>query len=148
MKYALCYLLLSYPIPVYEWMRPLRPTLLKVARDYQAIGPKEEYSGLFRYEVRNLRWRLKEVRGCPAIEEAILLPDLDDCKDVERFWVRRIKHMEEELKLHGTYRYVDFADAIEHAKEEREVWRYRQMAVDPTNSYLDRRLALKWLRDE
>lgn len=151
MRYLFCYFLLtsSYEFPVYEQMKFLRPSLHKVCVAFQVLGPNEDPNYVyFRNEVKELRWRYKELKNAPVIETALMLPSKDECDYVVGFWDTRIKYLETAAKLHGTYRYVDFVDAIDFSKEEMYRWQQRAKATDVSRSYLGRRLALQWLRDE
>jgi hypothetical protein len=153
MSYFLSILILLLPIrlPMPACASAIAPQFYQVCQLLQLYGPGEEnqrYFSNFQEAVDIARCNRIALRNAPAIEESLLLPDLVQCEHGVKFWEQRTKNLEASAKLYGTYRYVDFEDAIEFSKAERLRWRKRTVAVNPSESYLDRRLALQWLRDE
>ena len=141
-------------------MSPIRPTLFAKIVPFNAKQFRQVYVLMELYskdeyiydespqeQINEARHRYRELRHAPAIAEANSLPEHHSCRLAQDFYGDRINHIEKCIKLYGKYRYVDFEDYLEFAKESKRYWAKCEEATNENNTYLTRRRALMWLRD-
>lgn len=125
----LCLLLTFLPSP---YLRPICTAL-------QLAGPNESICAS-----KALRL-CRELRYAPPLEAAQYLPDHETCYQLECFWDKRVRYIEDQRKLYGFYRWCDCEEALTEAKAAARYWENCRKATSQFENWAERRRALAWL---
>lgn len=151
MMYLFAILLVMSPIQptMYAKIVPFNAKQFRQVYVLMELYGKDEhiYDGSPQEQINEARHHYRELKNAPSILEAASMPPHDSCMQVQDFHGDRINHIEKCIKLYGKYRYVDFEDYLEFAKENKRYWSKCEEATNENNTYLTRRRALMWLRD-